>query len=142
MNSQACTVCGHKIHPATPTECEWCPEGYCERLSTGQTTQSHPASLTGPNTVNTSLTPNRARRVAENDDYAAFAPRILRAYARRIADGDVEALTLMLGLSVEIDTAISQAVTGLREFGYSWAEIGARLGITRQAAQQRWGRAS
>jgi hypothetical protein len=24
--------------------------------------------------------------------------------------------------------------------GYSWAEIGSRLGITRQAAQQRWGR--
>jgi hypothetical protein len=30
----------------------------------------------------------------------------------------------------------------LRAAGYSWAEIGARLGITRQAAQQRWGRRS
>jgi len=29
----------------------------------------------------------------ENDEYAAFARRILRAYARRVADGDVEALT-------------------------------------------------
>ena len=46
----------------------------------------------------------------------------------------------MSGLSAEIDTAISQAVNGLRAFGYSWAEIGTRLGITRQAAQQRWGR--
>ena len=45
----------------------------------------------------------------------------------------------MLGLSAEIDTAIGQAVTGLRGYGYSWAEIGSRLGITRQAAQQRWG---
>ena len=76
----------------------------------------------------------------ENDEYAAFARRVLRAYARRVADGDVEALTLMLGLAAEIDTAISQAVKGLRDFGYSWAEIGSRLGITRQAAQQRWGR--
>ena len=84
----------------------------------------------------------RARRLVENDDYAAFTLRILRAYARRVADGDVEALTLMLGLSAEIDTAIAQAVTGLRGFGYSWAEIGSRLGITRQAAQQRWGRAA
>jgi len=42
-------------------------------------------------------------------------------------------------LSAEIDTAIAQAVTGLRGSGYSWAEIGSRLGITRQAAQQRWG---
>jgi hypothetical protein len=84
------------------------------------------------------LTPERARRLVENDQYAAFARRILRAYARRIADGDVEALTLMLGLSAELDTAIGQAVTGLRAFGYSWADIGSRLGITRQAAQQRW----
>ncbi len=45
----------------------------------------------------------------------------------------------MTGLSAEIDTAIGQAVTGLRGIGYSWADIGTRLGITRQAAQQRWG---
>jgi hypothetical protein len=100
---------------------------------------SQPACPAGPDTVKNPLTPNRAGRAVENDEYAAFARRVLRAYARRVADGDVEALTLMLGLSAEIDTAISQAVTGLRAFGYSWAEIGSRLGITRQAAQQRWG---
>jgi hypothetical protein len=49
------------------------------------------------------------------------------------------ALALMLGLAEEIDTAIAEAVKGLRACGYSWAEIGSRLGITRQAAQQRWG---
>jgi len=27
----------------------------------------------------------------------------------------------------------------LRGCGYSWAEIGSRFGITRQAAHQRWG---
>ena len=88
------------------------------------------------------LTPGRARRAVENDEYAAFARRVLRAYTRRVADGDVEALTLMTDLAAEIDSAISQAVTGLRGFGYSWAEIGSRLGVTRQAAQQRWGRTS
>jgi len=106
---------------------------------TGPDGSSTQGSSAGPNTVKAPLTPNRARRLVENDDYAAFTRRILRAYARRVADGDVEALTLMLGLSAEIDTAIGQAVTGLRAFGYSWADIGARLGITRQAAQQRWG---
>jgi hypothetical protein len=45
----------------------------------------------------------------------------------------------MLGLAEEIDTAIAEAVKGLRSCGYSLAEIGARLGVTRQAAQQRWG---
>lgn len=103
---------------------------------------SHAASPPGRNTVKRTLTPKRARRRVENDDYAAFARRILRAYARRVADGDVDALALMLGLSADIDTAISQAVTGLRQYGYSWADIGSRLGITRQAAQQRWGQAS
>ena len=98
-----------------------------------------PAPFGHPSDVNHSLTTKRRRRVVENDEYAAFARRILRAYARRVADGDVEALTLMLGLSAEIDDAIGQAVTGLRGFGYSWAEIGSRLGVTRQAAQQRWG---
>ena len=92
-----------------------------------------------PSGVKKLLTPDRAGRVVENDEYAAFARRVLRAYARRVATGDVEALTFMLGLSAEIDTAIAQAVHGLRGFGYSWAEIGSRLGITRQAAQQRWG---
>ena len=93
----------------------------------------------GQNTVNHPLTSKAPRPVVENDEYAAFARRILRAYARRVADGDVEALTLMTDLADEIDTAISQAVSGLRSFGYSWAEIGSRLGVTRQAAQQRWG---
>jgi hypothetical protein len=100
------------------------------------------ASPAGQNTVKASLTSKRARRLVENDDYAAFARRILRAYARRVADGDVDALITMTGLAEEIDTAIGQAVTGLRQFGYSWAEIGSRLGITRQAAQQRWGQVS
>ena len=106
----------------------------------GHDTTSPAAPATGQNTVKTTLTPNRAGRVVENDQYAAFARRILRAYTRRVADGDVEALAVLLGLSAEIETAIAQAVTGLRASGYSWAEIGSRLGITRQAAQQRWGR--
>ena len=103
---------------------------------------SPPASPPGSNTVKTALTSKRRSRLVENDEFAAFTRRILRAYGRRVAAGDVEALTLMLGLSAEIDEAVTQAVTGLRGFGYSWAEIGDRLGITRQAAQQRWGQAS
>ena len=106
----------------------------------GHHATSRPASPAGPDTVKNPLTPNRAGRVVENDDYAAFARRVLRAYARRVATGDVEALTQMTDLADEIDTAIGHAVQGLRGFGYSWAEIGTRLGITRQAAQQRWGR--
>jgi hypothetical protein len=44
----------------------------------------------------------------------------------------------MANLSDEIGTAMAQAVKGLRAYGCPWAEIASRLGITRQAAQQRW----
>ncbi|MFI7213140.1 hypothetical protein ACIBP4_01075 [Micromonospora maritima] len=95
------------------------------------------------NTVKKPLTPRipaqRRRDVVENDAFAAFARRIIRAHGRRVADGDVEALRDLVALSSAIDQAITDAVIGLRAFGYSWAEIGSRLGISRQAAQQRWG---
>ena len=95
--------------------------------------------LPGPETVKAGLTPKRPRRQVENDEYGAFVPRVLRAYARRVGDGDVEALVLIANLADDINAALGEAVKGLRACGYSWAEIGARLGITRQAAQQRWG---
>ncbi|WBC02679.1 hypothetical protein [Micromonospora sp. WMMA1976] len=95
------------------------------------------------NTVKKPLTPRipvqRRRDVVENDAFAAFARRIIRAHGRRVATGDVEALRDLVTLSADLDRAITDAVVGLRQFGYSWAEIGQRLGISRQAAQQRWG---
>jgi hypothetical protein len=95
--------------------------------------------LPRPGPVKAGLTPKRPRRQVENDEYGAFVRRILRAYSRRVGDGDVEVLVLLVGLAEEIDAAMAEAVKGLRGRGYSWAEIGARLGISRQAAQQRWG---
>jgi hypothetical protein len=86
------------------------------------------------------LTGKQRGRVIENDEYAAFARRVIRAYSRRVTAGDIDAITEMARLADELDIAIHHAVTGLRvHHGYSWADIAARLGITRQAAQQRWG---
>jgi hypothetical protein len=91
-------------------------------------------------TVKPTLTARPQRRaVVENDQYGAFARRVVAGYARRVATGDVEALPDLVALSTVVDDAIGQAVTGLRQFGYSWAEIAARLNISRQAVQQRWG---
>jgi hypothetical protein len=90
--------------------------------------------------VNQALTPEPRRRVVENDEYAAFIRRIIRAYGRRIAAGDVEALADAVALIEELDAAIVHAVTGLRAtHGYSWADIARPLSISRQAAQQRFG---
>ncbi len=88
--------------------------------------------------VNARLTSGRTPRVVENTEYAAFGRRILRALGRRIAAGDVDALPDLAALAAEVDAAIGDAVTGLRAAGYSWGEIASRLGVTRQAAHQRW----
>ena len=106
-------------------------------------TTDHPSAMDDrarQSNVKSRLTPNRRRRSIENDEYASFTRRVLRAYARRVAAGDVDALAAMTGMATELDEAISQAVIGLRKAGYSWAEIAVRLGVTRQATQQRWGR--
>ncbi len=91
--------------------------------------------------VKASLTPKRRARVVEKDQYAAFIRRVIAAYSRRIAAGDIDTISDMTSIAAELDDAISQAVTGLRASGYPWADIAARLGMSRQAAQQRWGRA-
>ncbi len=88
--------------------------------------------------VNATLTGGQAPRVVENSEFAAFGRRIIRAAGRRIAAGDVEALPDLAALSADLDAAITTAVTGLRAAGYSWGEIASRLGVTRQAAHQRW----
>ena len=67
-----------------------------------QAASTSPADqLPRPHTVKGGLTSKRSRRLVENDEYGAFVRRILRAYARRVSDGDVEALALMLGLAGE-----------------------------------------
>jgi hypothetical protein len=94
---------------------------------------------TGNNGVRANLTGGRERGQVENKEFAAFAKRIVKAFSRRVAQGDVEALTDLLAFAADLDVAIQDAVDGLREFGYSWAEIAARAGMKRQSAYERWG---
>ncbi len=44
----------------------------------------------GKNTDKAGLSRNRRRDVVENDEYAKFVRRVVRAYTRRVASGDVE----------------------------------------------------
>jgi ribosomal protein S20 len=96
------------------------------------------------NTVKSALTPKprkRSRREVENAQFDAFVRRILRAYARRVANGDVEALRSLAALSSEVDAVTRFAVASLRQkpYSYSWSEIAERLATSRQAAQMRYG---
>lgn len=104
----------------------------------------HETTTTKANPVKTALTVKprtRQRRTVENPGYAAFLRRALRAHGQRIAThGDPGDLRELLELTTHINQAINHAVTGLRDNGgYSWADIADQLGITKQAAQQRWG---
>lgn len=118
------------------------PSGQAAGGSQGRPGSPDDETLAGPSGarrgVKRGLT-SRRRRVTENDEYAAFARRVLRAWGRRVAAGDIDAIADMAAAAAELDAAVSQAVAGLRARSYSWADIGARLGVSRQAAQQRWG---
>jgi len=83
----------------------------------------------------------RRRRVVDNEAFAAFVGRIMRAYARRIEGGDIEGLADMHKLAGELRELTGETVRRLVETeGYSWADIGRVLGIKRQSAHEMYAR--
>lgn len=81
----------------------------------------------------------RARREApEAPEVGAAARRFARALARRAAEGDTEALEELVALRGEVEACIVSAARNLHRFNYSWTDIGRVLGMTRQAARQRF----
>lgn len=81
------------------------------------------------------------REPIETPEFANMLARMIRAYGRRVADGDEVDLTRMRELAEELESAIGEAVRGQRErHGQSWAYVARGLGTTRQAAQMRYGR--
>jgi hypothetical protein len=79
------------------------------------------------------------KRLRELPEYVGMVRRIIAAQGRRVAGADPEDLAELAGLHTIVDRAVAEAVAGQRSAGFSWAEIGRGLGITRQAAQQRYG---
>src|SRR5437773_2298811 len=103
------------------------------RLEAGRSGPDPGRCVVSTPSVKHTLPRKRARRVVDNYDYDRFTRRILAAYARRVADGDIEFLASLALLVSDVDTVTRNAVRGLREFGYSWTEIADRLGTSRQA---------
>ncbi len=104
------------------------------RMSTGLASRQNASVVRDTHT--------RARRRCENEAFAAFALRIIRAHGRRVAAGDPEDLATMLACHKEMTAAISLAVrTARAELGWTWADVGRAAGITRASAHERWGRA-
>lgn len=87
---------------------------------------------------------SRKRGRIETSEYAGFARRVLRAYGKRVAEeGDEPELADLIKMRIELDAAIQTAVDGMRSRGsdISWSRIGSAVGISRQAAWERWGKA-
>lgn len=82
----------------------------------------------------------RPASTRETSEVVAAVIRLVRTVGNRLAQDDPEALDLLLSIETELDDAWRVAVAGLRETGYSDGAIGAQLGITRQAIEQRWPR--
>lgn len=76
----------------------------------------------------------------DHAEYLGMLRRMLKAGARRLASADPEDLVAMVALRGSLDEAIATSVQGMRDNGFSWAEIAEPLGITRQAAYQKWGK--
>jgi hypothetical protein len=85
---------------------------------------------------------DRNGRYSSNADFAAMVRRMLRAMARRAAVADPEDLAMLIEMRADLDTAIADAVAGLRASGFTWESISEATGTTRQAACQRWGRSA
>jgi hypothetical protein len=47
-----------------------------------------------------------SRKVVENDEFGAFTRRIVRAYARRVATGDIEALDPLVRRATAVEDSI------------------------------------
>lgn len=90
------------------------------------------------NTDNDSLSPKRRRRITETSEYHLMMLRCTRAYERRVAVGDIDALPGMVNLADDLEHRTRGAVHGLLAKGFSWTDIGRALGISRQGARQRW----
>jgi hypothetical protein len=82
----------------------------------------------------------RTKVERETPDVAKAVARMVRAVGRRIGAEDPVDLVELRRLREALDEAERLAVEGLRERGFSWAEIGDGLGTTRQNAQQRFTR--
>src|SRR5690349_2760645 len=88
----------------------------------------------------------KRRQDREALELAAFLRRMGRALVRRAGDGDLDALVALVDSRAALDVAIGDAARALHTWrvdgvhdGYSWAEIGRAVGISKQAAQQRFG---
>ena len=78
----------------------------------------------------------RAERVTETGDFGRAALRMIRAMAGRVGASDIAEFGLMWEIMHEAEHAVTAAIDELRAGGFTWAEIAAETGQTRQGLTQ------
>lgn len=78
-----------------------------------------------------------AQRKHESPEIGAMMRRMLRSLVTRASEGDTEALEELAKLEPATRDALTTAGAALHAH-HSYAELGEVLGVTRQAAQQRF----
>jgi hypothetical protein len=83
----------------------------------------------------------RSRVYRETTDYLEGVQRMLRALGKRVGDADIAMLPGLAEIPKVGEDLLGIAARQLHdEHGYSWTDIGTVLGISRQAARQRFAR--
>jgi len=90
--------------------------------------------------VNRPLTSKRQKPPRPTSDLIGGVRRLLIALSRRVGDGELEHLHDLREMAWIVDQMIQASVDGLRADGFTWQQIGDELGMSRQGAQQRYGR--
>lgn len=86
---------------------------------------------------------SNAEKRTGTDEYHKFTGRMVRSYGRKALAGDLDvtALEYLADLQRMVEDQTAATVVALRTEaggGYSWAQIGAHLGITGAAAFKRY----
>lgn len=78
----------------------------------------------------------------EASDVANMVRGGCRGLVRRAGEGDIDALRELVALQHTLQTAITDAGTLLHNYGHSYTLLAAELGVSRQAARQRFTRST
>ena len=74
-----------------------------------------------------------------SEAFEAWADRVSAADLEPADTRSLQAITRLTDLRKEIEAAILEAVRQARRAGHTWSEIGAMLGVSKQAAQHKFG---
>jgi hypothetical protein len=78
----------------------------------------------------------RAERVTETGEFGRAAIRMIRQMARRVGASDIAEFGAMWEVMEESERAVTKTIDDLRANGFSWAEIAAEIGWSKQRLQQ------